>query len=420
VTSSRSTARSSCSSTPMRRERRATPRSRRSARPTSSDSGRRRSCAPTNRGRSAPRSRRQHQPTLRSDRRRNGHSGAVARSAQRALGSPRALRRPGRATLATETAFDRWLESAAPTLRPATARRYRDVARLHIVGKIGHVRLAKLTPSDVQRLYADRLTAGLSPTSVHHIHAILHRALNQAVRWGLLMRNVTDAVDPPRRSSPEMRTWDTRQVAAVLAKAADDDLEALWRLALLAGMRRGELLGLRWGDLDLDAGTLSVRRTLSRGSSSRLEIGEPKTGAGKRRVSLPASAVESLRQHRKRQLKQRLAAGPAYVDQDLVFAKVDGGNIHPNTLSRRFGQLIERAGVPPIRFHDLRHTCATMLLAEEVHPKVVQERLGHATIAETLDRYSHVAEDMQRHAADRLDAAIDAAIGKAGSGEQTA
>ena len=176
--------------------------------------------------------------------------------------------------------FDRWLESAAPTLRPATARRYRDVARLHIVGVIGNLRLAKLTPGDVQRLYADRLAAGLSPTSVHHIHAILHRALDQAVRWGLLMRNVTDAVDPPRRSSPEMRTWDTRQVAAVLATAADDDLEALWRLALLTGMRRGELLGLRWADVDLDAGTLSVRRTLSRGATSRLEVGEPKTGAG--------------------------------------------------------------------------------------------------------------------------------------------
>src|SRR5215211_1512618 len=141
--------------------------------------------------------------------------------------------------------FDHWLESVAPTLRPSTARRYRDVARLHVVGVIGNVQLAKLTPGDVQRLYANRLAADLSPTSVNHIHAILHRALDQAVRWGLLMRNVTDAVDPPRRSSPEMQTWDTRQVAVVLAAAGSDALEALWRLALLTGMRRGELLGLR-------------------------------------------------------------------------------------------------------------------------------------------------------------------------------
>jgi integrase len=175
--------------------------------------------------------------------------------------------------------FERWLESAAPTLRPATARRYRDVARLHIVGKIGNLRLAKLTPGDVQRLYADRLATGLSPPSVHHIHAILHRALDQAVRWGLLMRNVTDAVDPPRRSSPEMRTWDTRQVATVLTVAAGDELEALWRLALLTGMRRGELLGLRWSDVDLDAGALSVRRTLratgNRRHLSRRVVGRP-------------------------------------------------------------------------------------------------------------------------------------------------
>ena len=251
--------------------------------------------------------------------------------------------------------FDRWLESAAPTLRPATARRYHDVARLHIVGVIGNYRLAKLTPGDVQRLYADRLAAGLSPTSVHHIHAILHRALDQAVRWGLLLRNVTDAVDPPRRSSPEMQTWDTRQVAAVLTAAVSDDLEALWRLALLTGMRRGELLGLRWADVDLDAGALSVRRTLSRGLTSRLEVGEPKTGAGRRRVSLPASVVESLRRHRVRQLEQRLAAGPAYVDADLVFATESGGVIHPNTLSRRFVQLISRAGVPAFA----STTCAT-------------------------------------------------------------
>jgi integrase len=305
--------------------------------------------------------------------------------------------------------FERWLDAVAPTLRPSTARRYRDVARLHIVGVIGNARLAKLSSTDVQRLYADRLASGLSTTSVHHIHAILHRALDQAVRWGLLLRNVTDTVDPPRRSTPEMKTWGAGQTAAVLAAAHGDDFEPLWRLALLTGMRRGEILGLRWADVDLDTGALSVRRTLSRGTSSRLEVGEPKTGAGRRRVALPPSVVESLRRHRVRQLELRLVAGPAYEDQDLVFTNETGRPIHPNSLALRFRRLIERAGVPPIRFHDLRHTCATLLLAEGVHPKVVQERLGHSNIAETLDRYSHVTADMQRHAADQLDAAISAA-----------
>ncbi|MDP9363743.1 MAG: site-specific integrase [Chloroflexota bacterium] len=305
--------------------------------------------------------------------------------------------------------FDRWLEAVAPTLRPSTARRYRDVARLHIVGVIGNLRLVKLSSADVQRLYANRLGSGLSPTSVNHIHAILHRALDQAVRWGLLLRNVTDTIDPPRRSSPEMKAWDARQAATVLATAAGDDLEALWRLGLLTGMRRGEILGLRWADVDIDAGALSVRRTLSRGTSSRLEMGEPKTAAGRRRVALPVSVVESLRRHRVRQLEHRLAAGPAFEDQDLVFPNGTGGPLHPNSLALRFRRLTERAGAPAIRFHDLRHTCATLLLAEGVHPKVVQERLGHSNIAETLDRYSHVTADMQRGAADLLDAALDAA-----------
>ncbi len=302
--------------------------------------------------------------------------------------------------------FDRWLETAAPTLRAATVRRYRDLARLHITGTIGSVKLAKLAPGDVQRLYAGRLAAGLSPTSVRHVHGLLHRALGDAVRWGLLHRNVTEAVDPPRRSTPEAQTWNAEQVAHVLTAAVGDDFEPLWRLALLAGMRRGELLGLRWTDVDLDAGTLSVRRTLSRGESSRLESGEPKTASGRRRIALPGSVVESLRRHRIRQVEYRLAVGPAFEDQGLVFTNETGGPLHPNSLTIRFRKLIAAGSVPKIRFHDLRHTCATLLLSQGVHPKVVQERLGHADIAMTMNLYSHVTPDMQRDAADRLDALL--------------
>src|SRR5829696_4967302 len=307
--------------------------------------------------------------------------------------------------------LDNWLISVGPTLRPSTARRYRDVVRLHITSQIGSLRLGRLTPSDVQRLYANRLEAGLSSTSVHHVHAILHRALDQSVKWGLLSRNVTDAVDPPRRQSPEMQVWSASDAAKVLVAANGDALEALWHLALTTGMRRGELLGLRWSDIDLNVGTLSVRRTLSRGSTSRLESGEPKTIAGRRRVALPASTVERLRRHATKQKELWLAVGPGYADRDLVFATVNGTPIHPNTLSRAYAQLIERAGVPRIRFHDLRHTSATLLLASGEHPKVVQERLGHASISETLDRYSHVSADMQQRAATRFDELLDTATG---------
>lgn len=304
--------------------------------------------------------------------------------------------------------LDKWLVAVEPTVKPSTYRRYADMVRLYVLPSVGDVKLAKLSPLELQRLYADRLAAGLSPTTVLHLHSMLHRAMDQAMRWGLLARNVTEMVDPPRRATPESTTWDARQVAAVLGGAEGDDLEALWRLALLAGMRRGELLGLQWPDVDLDRGTLAVRRTLSRGKGGTWELGTPKSASGRRSIALPTSVIESLKRHRVRQLERRLALGPAWGAGEFVFTNESGGPLHVNTLVVRFARVTEAAGVPRIRFHDLRHTCATLLLAQGVHPKIVQERLGHANISMTLDRYSHVTMDMQRGAADALDAALGA------------
>lgn len=301
--------------------------------------------------------------------------------------------------------FNRWLETTAPTLRAVTVRRYRDLVRLHIVSVVGNTQLAKLAPVDIQRLYADRLKL-LSPTTVRYVHAVLHHALDDAVKWGLLARNVADAVEPPQKARTEMRVWNAEEVGRVLRAGSGDPLEALWRLAIYTGMRRGELLGLKWSDLDLDAGTLSVQRSLGRGRTSRLEEGEPKSRSSRRRIALSKSVVESLKHHRVHQLEYRLAVGDAYQDRAYVFANEAGCHMHPNTLYRRFQDLTARACVPAIRFHDLRHTSATLLLAEGVHGKIVQERLGHANIAMTLDLYSHVTADMQRAAADRLDALI--------------
>ncbi len=301
--------------------------------------------------------------------------------------------------------LDRWLETTAPTLRAVTMRRYQDLVRIHIVSVMGNTLVAKLTAADVQRLYADRLKV-LSPTTVRYVHAVLHHALDDGVKWGLLARNVADAVEPPQRARTEMRVWSADEVGHVLRAAADDPLEALWRLAIYTGMRRGEMLALKWSDLDLDAGTLSVQRSLGRGRTSRLEEGEPKSRSGRRRIALSLSVVESLRRHRVRQLEHRLALGDAYEDRGYLFVNETGAHLHPNTLYRRFHDLTERAGVPAIRFHDLRHTSATLLLTQGVHGKIVQERLGHANIAMTLDLYSHVTADMQRHAADALEAAL--------------
>ncbi len=302
----------------------------------------------------------------------------------------------------------RWLESISQSMKPASFRRYADLSRQHIEPVIGRVQLAKLSQLDVQRLYSDRLRAGLSPTSVQLIHCVLHRALKQAMRGGLLNRNVTELVDVPRRIAPEYVTWDRAQASAFLAVSDRDDLAALWRLALLTGMRRGEILGLKWDDLDMGRGALSVKRTLSRGNSGSFDFGSPKSGKG-RQIELPRSVTEALHKHRVKQLEGRMPVGTSYNDLGLIFADALGGPLHPNTLRYRFLRIIKEAGVPQLRLHDLRHTSATLMLANGEHPKIVSERLGHSTIAITLDRYSHVTATMQREAADRLDTLISGA-----------
>ena len=297
----------------------------------------------------------------------------------------------------------RWLAATETNVKPSTFRRYKDTVRLHILPLLGSKQIGKLTPLDVERLFDDRRAAGLSPTTVFHIGGTLHRALDQGERWGLINRNVCELVTSPRRATPEMQTWNADQVAAVLRVAEGDDLDALWRLALLTGMRRGELLGLMWQDIDLEAGTLAVRRTLSRGVGGTWELGTPKSAAGKRSIALPTLAIEALRRHRIRQLERQLSLGPIWGSGGFVFTNETGGALHVNTLVRRYEGLVKAAGVPRIRFHDLRHTSATLLLSKGIHPKIVQERLGHSSISMTLDRYSHVTRDMQQQAADAFD-----------------
>lgn len=301
-----------------------------------------------------------------------------------------------------------WLDSRKQSMKPASFRRYADLSRQHIEPVIGRIQLAKLSQLDVQRLYSDRLEAGLSPTSVQLIYCVLHRALKQAMRGGLLLRNVTELVDVPRRITPEYVTWDRGQARAFLAVSDRDDLAALWRLALLTGMRRGEILALRWDDIDTARGALSVKRTLSRGNAGSFDFGSPKSGKG-RQIELSPSVTEGLHQHRVRQVEKRLAVGTSYNDLGLVFADALGRPLHPNTLRRCFLRLIKEAGVPMLRLHDLRHTSATLMLAGGEHPKVVSERLGHSNISITMDRYSHVTATMQREAVNRLDTLMSSA-----------
>jgi integrase len=297
-----------------------------------------------------------------------------------------------------------WLISKRNTVKPRTWHTYELNVRLHAEPALGNVRLSKLTPEHLDRLYADQIKAGRSARSVRHLHTILHGALKQAVRRGLVPRNVTEFVDPPRAQRHEIRTLTVEEARAFLSAAADDGLEALYVLALTTGMRQGNLLALRWRDVDLAAGTVRVRGTLQRGFDNELEILDPKTKSSVRQVQLSQVGVDALTRHVGRQRAQRDAAGISWDDRGLVFTNEIGRPINASNLwGRSFRPLLQRAGIEGLRFHDLRHTAATLLLEQNVHPKVVSEMLGHADIAITLDLYSHVTPTMHAHAASEFD-----------------
>jgi integrase len=302
--------------------------------------------------------------------------------------------------------LQRWLQAIKPSIRERTWVRYEQYVRLHVPHEIGKLYLDKLAPQHLQRLYAERIDAGLSRTTVHHLHAMLHRALHQAVRWNLVARNVADLVDPPRPEHHEITTLTPAQASKLLAAAEGDRLEALYVVALTTGMRQGELLGLRWRDVDLDRAAVQIRGTMQ-ATSEGLRFAETKTRGSRRQVYLTDRAVDALRQHRKRQAEERLRMGAAWEDNDLVFANQVGKPIPASNLLRRsFEPLLKRADLPRIRFHDLRHSAATLLLEQGIHPKIVSEMLGHTRISTTLDLYSHVTPTMQRQAVAAFEALL--------------
>ena len=301
--------------------------------------------------------------------------------------------------------LDSWLESVRPSLRPRTWTRYEELLRLHAVPEIGHLPLAHLTPQRVQRLYAGRLERGLSPTTVRHLHTTLHTALSQAAKWGLVARNVISLVSPPRSTHREMAVLSPEETRALLGAAAGDGLEALFVLALSTGMRQGELLGLRWKGVNLEARRLHVTTSLQWTRDGPV-FAEPKTARSRRQITLTQAAVDVLRRHRVEQAQERLQLGASWEDNDLVFTNDIGRPVSPWILIRHFHALLGKANVPKVRFHDLRHSAATLLLGQGVHPKIVSEMLGHSNIATTLDLYSHVTPVMQRQAADVMDAVL--------------
>lgn len=307
-----------------------------------------------------------------------------------------------------------WCDQVEHRLKPSTVRGYRDIVTNRVTPMVGEVRLVDLSSADLARLYTALRTSGgragqgLSETSIQHTHVTIRKALEDAVRGSygprLLARNPADDVARPKRARVEMRTWPAETVATFLAGTSDDRLGIGYTLAVTTGARRGELCGLRWDDIDLDAGQLAVRRARVAAGYSVSE-GTPKSGRA-RTIALGASTVAALRRHRARQVAERLAWGAAYVDSGLVLTRENGEPLHPQTLSQAFERRVTKLGLERIRFHDLRHTSATLALAAGVHPKVVSERLGHASIGITLDVYSHVTKGMQEAAAAELDRVV--------------
>jgi integrase len=248
--------------------------------------------------------------------------------------------------------------------------------------------------------------SGAKPQTTRNIHAVLRRALTQGLRWGVVSRNVATLVDLPRVDRDEVRGLSPADARTVITAVAGDRIEPLVLLSLSTGLRQGEALGLRWQDVDLEAGTVRVRHSLQRMPGRGVELVEPKTPRSRRTLALPTSTANALREHRKSQLQERLWAGSRWQEADFVFTTSIGTPMIGSDLTRRFQALLRAAGLPPMRFHDLRHGAASLLLAQGVHPRVVMEMLGHSTITLTMNVYSHVIPDLQREAATKMEALL--------------
>jgi len=302
--------------------------------------------------------------------------------------------------------LDQWLSGVVkPSVRQWTYLGYEVHVRRHIKPQLGRVTLEHLTPLHVQTLLNHKLAEGLSPKSVRYIRGTLRTALNQAVRWGLVPRNVAALVPGPRVERYDITPFTPEEARKFLLAIRGDRLEALYSVALTLGLRQGEALGLRWQDVDVELGYVRVHKQLQR-VDSVLTLVEPKTSRSRRTLVLPASIVQALRSHRERQLREREAAGGKWQEHDLVFTTSLGRPLEGTTVTRQFHGHLERAGLAQRRFHDLRHSCATLLLVQGVSPRVVMDVLGHSEIGMTMNTYSHVIPELRRDAADRMEALI--------------
>jgi len=310
------------------------------------------------------------------------------------------LREPSRLTVGAF--LEHWLEETVrPRVRPLTYSGYAVNVRRHIVPALGHLRLDRLGPEQVQNFLNSKLKDGLSSKTVAYIRQVLRTSLDQATRWNLVSRNVATLVPAPRKERKAIHPLEPHEISRFLNAVAGRRLEALYVVTLALGLRQGEVLGLKWEDIDLRAGTLRIQRQLQR-FGGHLNLVEPKTDRARRVLDLPESVIRTLTEHQKRQSEERSTAD-RWEDRSLVFPTAIGTPLEARSLLRDFRDVKRRGDLPPIRFHDLRHSCATMLLVQGVPARVVMEILGHSEIGLTMNTYSHVIPGLRQDAAARME-----------------
>ncbi|HUU63987.1 MAG TPA: tyrosine-type recombinase/integrase [Dehalococcoidia bacterium] len=323
--------------------------------------------------------------------------------------------KPNRLTVAEY--LQQWLQGyVAINTAPKTRERYEEIVRGHLIPALGSIPLPNLQPRHIQKYYADALESGrrdgkggLSARTVLKHHRILYEALKHGVRQGVLIRNVAEAVDPPRPRNKEAAVLGPSEARLLVEASRGTPYHPIFFTALYTGLRRGELLGLRWCDVYLDLATLSVVQTLQQLRTGEYIFREPKTKRGRRQIALPPSLAILLREHRATQENVQKSLGKTLAPTDLVFSHPDGKPIRPNSVTRALSSIARLVGLYDIRLHDLRHAHATILLRQGIHPKIVQERLGHSSISITLDTYSHVLPGLQEAAARRFEEGLQEA-----------
>ncbi|HEY0754261.1 MAG TPA: site-specific integrase [Ktedonobacteraceae bacterium] len=300
--------------------------------------------------------------------------------------------------------IEQWLEEVhKDTIKLKTYTDYQGLLRNYIIPGLGTIKLQSLTPQQIQAFYAKKLREGFAPKTVKNIHVLLHKSLSDAVKWNVLSRNVCDAVTPPRLSRKEHTVLTPEQAHILIKQIKGHSFEALLTLALVTGMRCGELLALHWSDIDFTNCSLQVRRTVGHFKDLGYVESEPKTAKSRRQIKLPLFVVEALMKHKAQQDEQRNKKASEWIDRNLVFTGNEGNYISLTTLRKTFNNVLKQAGLPHMRFHDLRHSAATIMLSKGTHPKVVQEILGHSQVNITMDVYSHVLPSMQEDVTKRWD-----------------